>query len=117
MYTALSLPFCGGFKMEVSGISLACAGKTKTRHHTIRNDLKAGIGDLIYKDLLLSHRNGSAYIWATLTPETTVLDSRFSKHLNFVLPMVSEHARLFWGAGNGTTACEVREAKSTSPLI
>ena len=116
MYTALSLPFCGGFKMEVSGISLACAGKTKSRHHTLRNDLKAGIGDLISKNLLLSHRYGSAYIWATPTPETTVLDSRFSKHLNLVLPMVSEHARLFWGAGNGTTACEVREAKSTSPL-
>ena len=111
MYTALSRPFCDGFEIKVTGLSQACVGKTKARHHILRNDLNAGIGDLVIKNLLITQRKGSTYIWATLTPETAVLDPRFLKHLKLALPIVSEYARLFWGAGIGTPGYDVKVNK------
>ena len=70
--------FCDGIEVFIGSIFKQDAAKSKT---SLLNNIQRNVSEIIIKNLLITSRNGSTYLWVTLNPETTYLTPRTMTYL------------------------------------
>ena len=93
-YISCSPLFCDGFGFKMSQVDYEAAKKNENK---LKNYLNKYVKDLVFKNVVIGHREGSTFAWITLSPETSHITSHTSTRLNDSLLVVRTFARMYLG--------------------
>ena len=86
--------YCDGFEVRIAHVPKKTA---QTAKFVLLDLIQSHLVDLIVKNMLISARAESIYIWFTLNPETARISPRTMNELSKVLGSIRLHARSHWG--------------------